>query len=647
VLFSLAFLFTNKVKAAVFEVGQINPQQISKNSSINIVPTLSSGEATWSKIIGPDWISVDSSSGVITGIANNVGEAHYVQIKAVNEGSFDVMTFILVIGDQDIFWMDGQNGNPESIQAAYSVMNSGDVLIIPDGAYLGTENTINGSTGECVVKNGTIDNYTTVISEHPNEVSLPRAYHKGGQYIAYKGLEFETGMTIDGDLRFGINSNHIKVMMSSAKSGGFEASYGASYVLFEDCFAYGNSRSVFRVGSTGNESHHIIFRRCVARHDLYTGIEPTASFMHYGGNNILFQNCIDIDQSPASAFPSANGRYGSWETKNGQYIYIKDSIALNTLDMFHYGDSYASDVYFSNSVFWDVGTGSTALSAITVYDNITIGNVDAQNTENTFTDRSSSTSVYFSDSIFYDIEGTGTESGYRSKTILYDVPESFNNLFYPIQSDLTIGDITDTITGINPVSGTPGNGIAGIVYPIQIEPGSDADSNGVGATIQLRRGVSGSLWGESGYDDIISDSLWPWPNEDQIKSKMAAYNYNSGGIAVNGNRGFAASGDGLYGGSITLTSYIWEYLGNTCPENICSRAVVLAESCTDNIQNQDETGIDCGGVCDACIIPTTYTLTNFISVITNWLQIGNETSDVNSDGVVNTRDLGVMMSEWE
>ncbi len=70
------------------------------------------------------------------------------------------------------------------------------------------------------------------------------------------------------------------------------------------------------------------------------------------------------------------------------------------------------------------------------------------------------------------------------------------------------------------------------------------------------------------------------------------------------------------------------------------------ETCSDNIQNQDETGIDCGGVCEACIVPTTYGLSSFISAITNWLGIGNETSDVNSDGVVNTRDLGVMMSNW-
>ncbi len=72
----------------------------------------------------------------------------------------------------------------------------------------------------------------------------------------------------------------------------------------------------------------------------------------------------------------------------------------------------------------------------------------------------------------------------------------------------------------------------------------------------------------------------------------------------------------------------------------------IPETCSDNIQNQDETGIDCGGVCDACEIPITYGLSNFISAITNWLQIGNTESDVNSDGIVNTRDLGVVMSNW-
>lgn len=74
--------------------------------------------------------------------------------------------------------------------------------------------------------------------------------------------------------------------------------------------------------------------------------------------------------------------------------------------------------------------------------------------------------------------------------------------------------------------------------------------------------------------------------------------------------------------------------------------VSIEETCFDNIQNQDEIGIDCGGVCSACIIPVTYGLSNFISLITNWLGIGNTGSDVNNDGIVNTRDLGVIMSGW-
>ncbi|KKQ31192.1 MAG: hypothetical protein US47_C0001G0426 [Candidatus Moranbacteria bacterium GW2011_GWE1_37_24] len=102
----------------------------------------------------------------------------------------------------------------------------------------------------------------------------------------------------------------------------------------------------------------------------------------------------------------------------------------------------------------------------------------------------------------------------------------------------------------------------------------------------------------------------------------------------------------------TLASVPNDFLGVSRPQGISydigafEYVSAAEETCTDNIQNQDETGIDCGGVCEACVVPITYGLSNFISAITNWLGIGNETSDVNSDGVVNTRDLGVMMSGW-
>ena len=52
---------------------------------------------------------------------------------------------------------------------------------------------------------------------------------------------------------------------------------------------------------------------------------------------------------------------------------------------------------------------------------------------------------------------------------------------------------------------------------------------------------------------------------------MKAYSYDGSGgePEIMGNIGFCADGTGLYGGNITLTSYIWEYLGNPCPQEIC------------------------------------------------------------------------------
>jgi len=58
--------------------------------------------------------------------------------------------------------------------------------------------------------------------------------------------------------------------------------------------------------------------------------------------------------------------------------------------------------------------------------------------------------------------------------------------------------------------------------------------------------------------------MWPFPNEDLIKAKMKAYSFTDSNGAVSGKRGFCADGKQLDGVSdITLTSYIWEYLGNT------------------------------------------------------------------------------------
>jgi hypothetical protein len=94
--------------------------------------------------------------------------------------------------------------------------------------------------------------------------------------------------------------------------------------------------------------------------------------------------------------------------------------------------------------------------------------------------------------------------------------------------------------------------------------GAASDGGDIGANVINRYGVSGTLWDDPGYDSLTSEPLWPFPNEGKIKSDMGFW---AGGH--NGKRGFCADGNGLYGKPITLTSYIWEYLGNPCPPEIC------------------------------------------------------------------------------
>jgi len=546
-------------------IDQVSYQQVAKSTSVSITPTLAAPAPTvvWYKVSGPDWISVNISTGEITGNTPSVGDAHYIQVAAMSSGGSDTMTLILVVGSQTIYYMDGVATNPATLAEAYTDMSSGDVLVIPDGTYTGTDNTFNGD-GTIIFDSGDASNYTSWIAENPLQADFPSVRVKGVEYVTIKGLHYSGGFQLSGELKGGINTNHVKIMLCSSTHDGLQATYLASYILFEDCFAWGDGRSVFRVGSNGFDSHHIIFRRCVARHDYYADSEPSATFMHYGGDDVLFQNCIAIDQAyPKSTHWPNNDLYGSWETKFGDRVDIKDSIMLNNLQYFHRGDGGDVDVVWDNCVVWDTGTGATTTNTLgATYNNMTVGvvNDDGENVgQNTYNSRSSITDPVWNDSIFYDVELAGDDSdGYRDDTILKDCALSDNILFFPVQTSPAVanGTSVNPITGINPVTGAGGNDIAGILYPHRIEFDSDAYTNGVGATIEHRRGTSGTLWSETGYDTVGSDSLWPWPYEELIKAGMETGDVTS--PSVTGARGFCVSGE-------TLSNYIWAYMGNTVP----------------------------------------------------------------------------------
>jgi hypothetical protein len=109
----------------------------------------------------------------------------------------------------------------------------------------------------------------------------------------------------------------------------------------------------------------------------------------------------------------------------------------------------------------------------------------------------------------------------------------------------------------------------GILYPVRIEDGSAydgvaSDGGDIGATILKKYGKDGTFYGETGYSTLTNNNLWPWPNEGKIKT---AFSLDYGSTTE--TRGFCSANKQLDGiNEITLTSYIWEYLGNQMPENI-------------------------------------------------------------------------------
>ena len=102
-----------------------------------------------------------------------------------------------------------------------------------------------------------------------------------------------------------------------------------------------------------------------------------------------------------------------------------------------------------------------------------------------------------------------------------------------------------------------------LLHAVEKAPGSAlaASLPSVGAVIRYRYGVDGTRYGEAGYNTLTSTPLWPWPNEDRIKQEMCVRSGETRGFCNPGTRL-----DGVH--PVTLTSYIWEFLGHPIPTDI-------------------------------------------------------------------------------
>lgn len=451
----------------------------------------------------------------------------------------------------------GSGETHTNLQSAMSAMSAGDTLIIRNGTYTGSSNQI--TSVNYPPTSSTL--WTTIRAENDGQVffgnpttgtnqDMFSVSSTGNSHWVFEGITWYNGTFVGSAsyikfLRCGSGTNVVTV------GGGFIPFLcnTCSYVLYEDCHAWGGGRYMF----SAYLSDHVIFRRCVGRtdacdtlHDV-TKTEPIGGFAIYSSSYCEVQNGIIID-TDSSAYWNYESMPGAFSCPNGtgSNNYFRGCIALNG----HMPSGGSANGFTSttriNNVHWDMNA-SAIYGGVTTFNHCTIG-VMSTVVANSGGINGYGATVTANNGIFYDLDG---DIG-----AVYNVTSDYN-YFYANDINFTGGSSagSNDVINVDPTAGS-------LEYLVRIENGSTlegaaSDSGDVGATVIKRIGVSGTLWGETGYTDTTDGDLWPFPNEDIIRTNFRTYSHAN----IDGTRGFCATGQ-------TLTKYIWEYLGNTIPCDI-------------------------------------------------------------------------------
>ncbi|MFH0907484.1 MAG: LamG-like jellyroll fold domain-containing protein [bacterium] len=494
----------------------------------------------------------------------------------------------------------GTSNNPwASFTRAYSAMVGGDTLIVKNGTY--TNQTVISRWDGQRPPSGNASQYTTVQAETDggvvvdgqgtsSPISMNGYPSSPVNYITIRGIVFRHQAGGAGLF----NVNHMKFIRDGFEDAadGNSAVFSISgrnpndlnllesqYILIEECYAWGSGRYKFLVYHVG----HTIFRRTVARFDRANTPEhdPMAVFSFYHSDTIECQNCISIDGDNIQFLVNGNEYSGSFYIPStdgpSTDINIAGSIALNVDMQFGGITKNVDNVRIADSVGWHIREGVWARDSA-AYDHVTFGDLYGPGIA-TVNDGSG---VGLR---FYPGDDPVNATAIRN-SILHDIKGAALNGWSAEDYNVFSGNNADRIGG-TPVGAHSTNANPNLTYIVRVESnnatlkGKASDGGDIGANIVKRIGVSGTLWGEEGYNTVTSEDLWPFPYEDVIRRDMRSYSYTGptatapyGGPTgpvqtLSGARGFCADGKQLNGkDDITLTSYIWEYLGHPIPPEI-------------------------------------------------------------------------------
>ena len=430
-----------------------------------------------------------------------------------------------------------------TLTAAFLARGGGHTYVLRDGTYdySGTEITTPPS--------GTAAAYTVIKAENEGAVVLRRALSLASSvsYIRFEGLRWDyPGEKI-------ILGHHHKFFRCSFRGGPTSGNVKntrvgqdnsvASYVLFEDCWFWGPGG---RYNIAVFNSHHVVLRRCVIRHDEgWTGDgsnNPEAGVVFYNSYHVAAQNVIVLDSLGVyknwdrAFFLVRNPNSAGFGVNNVSY---RGCIALATHGLGLAMDTdmqTISDVIVDNCVFWDTRNGGIGMNEgnkvrVTIT-NVTVGS-------SLLTHQASAGGISY------------WNGGPDTPTVKNVIVKGKRKPFYalaPAWFDCH-GNQEPCPSGTGAQTYDPlTNGLSDLR---RIESGrrlaTDGENGGrIGAQIMTRVGTSGTLYGEPGWESDTGQALWPWPQEARIKSEMCA-----------------GRSDGFCGAA-SLTAYICGYLGSPC-----------------------------------------------------------------------------------
>ncbi|HIJ39962.1 MAG TPA: SUMF1/EgtB/PvdO family nonheme iron enzyme [Deltaproteobacteria bacterium] len=458
---------------------------------------------------------------------------------------------------------------------AMATMSPNDELIIVNGDWRQMEGmTI--SDADHMPPDGA-DGYTRVRAETDWGVKLPHIHIDTGKphgFMEFRGFVFDNRFMKNGAAHHVYNMHHTKFIRCGFLAHGLKGNnhcmgFGnsdyndrskSSYNLMEECIAWGSGR--YMLISWNGEKN--IFRRCLVRHD-YNDAQQIFNFRAYACDQTIYQNCISIDSDRIEHYakPLSGESGGFWvgDQYGANGNVVDGCISIKDIQLPYYisGSEGKGQNVVKDSIALDVTVpGEPTLSAFVLKSNT---NVIASNllgikafnkSQDGFYGKKGGT-LTVADSILRDVGNVGLRAN-----------QTANNNHYQA-GQCVLADRNKGLAKLKGMFFCWGSGSTdydplqnGLKYPVRIEQDSPLASAGqdgerCGPEILKKIGVSGTLYGEPGWDKVTDENLWPFPNEKKIWELMRE--------TVDGVSGIY----GFCGDWQTLTNYIWGYFGNTVP----------------------------------------------------------------------------------